>query len=102
MESQSFGADGIEHHPCWPRIVLQHDDETLHHGKAAMCRTHEFKYVRRHYESDELYDLEKDPREVNNVVDDPAYADVLTHMKDRLLTWYMETCDAVPMEADQR
>ena len=33
----------------------------------------------------ELYDLEKDPREVNNVYNDPSYADVVARLKKRLL-----------------
>jgi arylsulfatase A-like enzyme len=32
----------------------------------------------------ELFDLEKDPHEMNNVVDDPAYADVVKELKDEL------------------
>lgn len=32
----------------------------------------------------ELYDLEKDPYEINNVYNDSAYADVVTKLKDRL------------------
>ena len=33
----------------------------------------------------ELYDLEKDPKELNNVYDDPAYADVVKELKAELL-----------------
>jgi arylsulfatase A-like enzyme len=40
----------------WPRVGLQ-SSEGPEHTKAAMCRTREFKYVRRLYEPDELYDL---------------------------------------------
>ncbi len=86
----------------WPRIQLQTTDEGPYHTKAAMCRTQDFKYVRRHYESDELYDLRTDPGETRNVVDDPAYADVLHQLRERLLAWYMETADVVPHESDRR
>lgn len=33
----------------------------------------------------ELYDLEQDPREMRSVYDDPQYADVVTHLKQRLV-----------------
>lgn len=85
-----------------PRVSLQTSDEHPWHTKAAMCRTKEYKYTRRHYESDELYDLTKDPMEMHNVVDDPAYASVLNELRERMLRWYMETCDAVPMQGDKR
>jgi arylsulfatase A-like enzyme len=32
----------------------------------------------------ELFDLEKDPHEMNNVVDDPAYAGVVRELKDEM------------------
>ncbi len=86
----------------WPRISLQTSDAHPWHTKAAMCRTEAFKYVRRHYEQDELYDLRKDPQELHNCMADPAYGDVLARLKERLLTWYMETCDVVPYDTDRR
>jgi arylsulfatase A-like enzyme len=85
----------------WPRMTAQRSEQG-EHTKAAMCRTSEFKYVRRHYESDELYDLRADPGETINLVDDPAYAAVLAGMKERMLAWYMETCDVVPRSTDPR
>jgi len=85
-----------------PRIRLQISDDGVHHTKAAMCRTKTHKYTQRLYEQDELYDLVKDPLEENNVIDDPAYADVLTALRDRMLYWYMETCDVVPQVEDKR
>ena len=42
------------------------------------------------------------PRKPTNLIQDPAYAGVVTQLKERLLTWYMETCDVVPFETDQR
>jgi arylsulfatase A-like enzyme len=40
---------------------------------------------------DELYDLEKDPYEMNNVCDDPAYADRLKQLRERLAEWMEKT-----------
>jgi arylsulfatase A-like enzyme len=85
----------------WPRVGLQ-ASEGPEHTKAVMCRTEDYKYVRRFYESDELYDLRSDPRETINRIADPALADVLVGLKDRLLTFYQETCDVVPHEPNQR
>ncbi|MBN1979407.1 MAG: sulfatase-like hydrolase/transferase [Anaerolineae bacterium] len=85
----------------WPRMEAQRR-EGPEHTKAAMCRTREFKYVRRLYESDELYDLRNDPTESNNRVGDPALKDVLAQLKERLLTFYLETSDTVPHDADRR
>ncbi len=103
MEIESLAAyENPQESQYWPRITLQTSDEEPWHTKAAMCRTRDFKYVRRHYELDELYDLRKDPHERHNVIDEPAYAAVLAQLKERMLTWYMETCDVVPFDADQR
>jgi len=85
----------------WPRVGLQ-SSEGPEHTAAAMCRTADFKYVRRLYETDELYDLRADPGETSNRIADPALAGALGQLKDRLLTWYQETCDAVPHDLDRR
>ena len=42
---------------------------------------------------EELYDSENDPHMVNNVIDDPRYADVVTTMRKRLHDWMLETRD---------
>jgi len=85
----------------WPRVALQRS-EGPEHTKATMCRTKGFKYVRRFYEQDELYDLNRDPQELNNLVNDPGFANILAGLKERMLTWYHETCDVVPHKADAR
>lgn len=41
----------------------------------------QYKYNRCQLDPDQLFDLEKDPNELNNVAGDPAYADVLADMK---------------------
>ena len=67
-----------------------------------MIRMGNLKYVMRLYEKDELYDLEKDPDELNNIIDDASYADEVAKMKNRMLLWYMETADIVPNRKDPR
>jgi arylsulfatase A-like enzyme len=98
LESAQYqNTDGL----YWPRLVWQRQ-EGPEHTKAVMCRTKEWKYVRRLYESDELYDLRADPGETNNRIDDPSCTGVLAQLKERLLTFYLETADVVPHDTDQR
>ncbi|WP_152366030.1 sulfatase-like hydrolase/transferase [Microlunatus speluncae] len=85
----------------WPRISLQAGSGP-EHGKAAMCRTADHKYVHRLYETDELYDLRTDPAETRNLINDSAYADVARTLSARMLAWYQETADAVPYDTDSR
>lgn len=99
MELLSGSADGGG--PYWPRAGLQ-QSEGPEHTKAVMCRTRDYKYVRRLYESDELYDLRADPAELHNRIDAPELAEVRTRLRERLLTFFMETADVVPHDPDQR
>ena len=85
----------------WPRVQLQGREDGSH-SKATMCRTHDFKYVRRLYETDELYDLRADPGELHNLVDAADYAGILAELRERMLTWYQTTCDVVPFKTDVR
>lgn len=103
-ETQCKELEGGHHTPeniYWPKIDVQVTDDVAH-GKAVMCRTKKYKYVRRLYESDELYDLHADPHEIDNRINDPALNGVLAELKDRLLCFYLETVDAVPHQTDPR
>ena len=85
-----------------PRVNLQIQLYEPYHSKAAMCRTKDYKYIMRLYEDDELYDLRSDPMEEKNLIHEEAYSGILIELKDRLLRWYMETCDVVPSLVDKR
>lgn len=43
--------------------------------------------------TEELYDLETDPHEVNNLVSDPKYSNVLQRLRDAHLEWVVDTRD---------
>ncbi|QDU41336.1 Arylsulfatase precursor [Maioricimonas rarisocia] len=47
---------------------------------------------------EELYDLLRDPHELRNLADEPAYAGVLERMRSVLDRWQQETDDTVPAE----
>ena len=96
MELESWDNQDVLY---WPRMRLQMS-EGPEHTKAVMCRTAEHKYVRRYYEQDELYDLQADPRETRNLIDEPAFSGVLAALKERMLDWYVETSDVVPQKPD--
>ncbi len=42
---------------------------------------------------EELYDSENDPHMINNIIDDPQYADVVKRMRKQLRDWMLETRD---------
>jgi len=100
MEQESVPEDGPSS-LYWPKLATQ-ASEGPEHTKAVMCRTDSHKYIMRLYEVDELYDLEADPQELHNLIDDPRYAGILTELKDRLLRFFLETGDVVPYRIDRR
>ena len=53
-----------------------------------------------HYADDFLYDLRLDPYQLNNVVADPAYADIKKDLRKRLLNWLEKAEGAHPMITD--
>ncbi len=85
----------------YPRLSLQRS-EGPEHTKAVMCRTKDYKYVQRLYEEDELYDLNKDPNEVENRINDPKLSGVLSELKERLLHFHLATSDVVRHKPDAR
>jgi hypothetical protein len=58
-----------------------------------MIRWDHYKYVFNAPDWDELYDLERDPYELENVIDAQEYAEVADEGRRRLLTWTEDTQD---------
>ena len=85
----------------WPRLSSQ-ASEGPEHTKAIMCRMDKWKYVYRLYENDELYDLENDPQELNNLIMHSEYQEIIKNMKLKILDWMVETGDIVPDRKDIR
>jgi len=64
--------------------------------------TKEFKLIHFYYDVDEweLYDRKKDPNEMNNVINDPLYADVIKELKIKLAELRVKYKDS--KELDQK
>jgi len=100
-EYHSFGPAGAPKTTVyWPKMMAQADDEG--HAKGIMIRDERFKYVSRTLGRDEFYDLQTDPGERKNRIDDPEYAVRIAGLKDRMLKWLEATADIVPFERDER
>jgi N-sulfoglucosamine sulfohydrolase len=76
-------ASDIYNSPSW-QGVLQRNDTML--GKRP-------RDAYEHRPKEELFDLSKDPDELKNVADDPAYASVLKELRGRLKDWQTTTKD---------
>jgi arylsulfatase A-like enzyme len=58
-----------------------------------MLRERRWKYVWNPLHRDELYDLEHDPGEIINLINDDRYAHELTRLRRRLVEWMVEIGD---------
>ena len=56
-------------------------------------RTDRYKYIHYHgiWDIDELYDLEKDPEEMNNLIDSPEHQKLVRQLNDRMFEWLEKT-----------
>ncbi len=85
----------------YPKIALQNEQpHTV--CRSASVRTQTHKLIQRTKQCNELYDLVKDPLELNNVYDDPNYAAVRQELTDALLNWYVSTADVTPWYENPR
>ncbi len=70
-------------------------------AKAWMVRDDCYKFIYCPDEFDELYDMQADPDETNNLAEDSAMTDVVRRMRGRLLEWLSRTADQIPADEDR-
>lgn len=70
--------------------------------RTTMIRSLNHKLIRRTAGQDELYDLENDPRELENLIDDPGMQETKSDLERAMLDWFMKTSDTVPVGGDPR
>tara|TARA_R110002049_G_scaffold306834_1_gene505960 strand:- start:2998 stop:4602 length:1605 start_codon:yes stop_codon:yes gene_type:complete len=78
-EKEKWDRDAVYYH--YYEYPAEHTVKR-HYGIA----TKAYKLIHFYYDVDqwELYDQEKDPSEINNVYNDPAYAEIVTELKTKL------------------
>ena len=78
----------------WPNSVYcESHGEVWGYSTQRMVRTERWKYVFIPHDLDELYDLEEDPAEMNNLISDSRHRDALEKMRARLIGWNDATND---------
>ncbi len=70
--------------------------------RTTMIRSLNHKLIRRTAGQDELYDLENDPRELENLIDDPGMQETKSDLERAMLDWFMKTSDTVSVGGDPR
>lgn len=77
-------AEPAQMEPEWPQYRLNsyYGCELLYMQRIAIGQR--YKYVFNGFDWDELYDLQDDPGEVHNAIDDPAAAEVAQDLRDAL------------------
>jgi N-sulfoglucosamine sulfohydrolase len=68
-----------------PPVMIKQDGLPEHYRQ--------FQIWQDHKPAEELYDIKKDPEEVHNLADDPAFSDVVDELRQKLFGWMIETRD---------
>lgn len=102
-EETQWGIEGLAPENWYAKraaVVGQNPDVNL--SRCARIRTHDFSYTYCTNDVDELFDLRSDPDAVVNVAQHAEYTTIRTRLRDRLLTWMLETSDTLPLEQGSR
>jgi choline-sulfatase len=85
-----------EEHIYAPKIHLEAEQPATI-ARTAVIRTREFKLAYRPAGESELYDLSRDPLELDNLFEAAAYAPQRQELMNRLLEWHVRTSGVIPM-----
>jgi len=75
------------------KVLCEHPEAMI---RSKMIRTDRYKYIYRLAGDCELYDLQTDPDELNNLAGDTAYRDLIAGLKDRMLRFTIESETNLP------
>lgn len=79
----------------YPKLIHQElDPESV--CRAVMRRDRKYKIIFRTNGEHELYDMENDPLEYNNLAFDPAYKDLFNTLTMKTFLWLVDTSDVTP------
>ncbi|XP_070580308.1 N-sulphoglucosamine sulphohydrolase-like isoform X2 [Ptychodera flava] len=82
-------------YPIASDIALSETMQDIINRTMAQQPTHWFKTLRQYYYRDEyeMFDIVKDPKELNNLAKDPQQATLFAELKTKLSQWQWETAD---------
>ena len=101
------GSDHVPDNPkgmYWPRAQEEMSNNGTGSPKWVMIRNLTAKLVYRPLGISELYDLTKDPRELENLYNSPIekYIVLRNELKTKLMNWLIQTGDVPPLRNDAR
>merc|ERR1712080_251307 len=86
----------------WPRAQEEMSNNGTGSPKWVMLRNLTHKLVYRAGGVSELYDLDVDPTELNNVYNDETYSEFRIELEKHLMDWLIITGDVPPLRSDPR
>ncbi|HCQ00929.1 MAG TPA: sulfatase, partial [Candidatus Latescibacteria bacterium] len=81
---------------------MQQQDHPESVCRSVMIRTATHKLIHRTNGRHELYDMQGDFADLNNIYNQSAVHDIRHTLEQRLLDWYLHTSDVVPWTPDPR
>lgn len=71
-------------------------------GRVVALRDHNFTFVYRLYEKNELYSRRNGPQELHNLIADQQYSKEISNFEQLLLKFLVESSDHAPLKTDNR